>query len=388
MTDREFRVAYIDHSFHQKTKSTLFFEDLLRSRFQVDSYWDERWKGGAKFDFDAIREKKYDAFFFMQIFPEGEEIEYFGERNSVLIPMYDSCVYKKVRDWLPFYKYKFVLFSSTLGDELSREGFEVLTVRYFPPLKEREVTVEKKERYRLFFWQRTSGLSWKRIADKIEPGQFDRIHIHNVQDPGHESGRLKASDFKKNKNVVLSEWFASKEEYEAALEGCDLFFAPRLYEGIGMSFLEAMSGGKCVVAPDHPTMNEYIRHGHNGILYNIKDAEKIIFDPEEVYRCRKNARADAERMREEWLNSREKIFDFIIKMTGVSPAHEARIIREYGNLLSDYRSLAREHADAKEAREAASAELKRIKSSVFYIPFIVKSLVIRSARKLKRLMFQ
>jgi hypothetical protein len=35
-----------------------------------------------------------------------------------------------------------------------------------------------------------------------------------------------------------------------------------------MSFLEAMSMGRCVIAPDNPTMSEYITHGKTGLLYN------------------------------------------------------------------------------------------------------------------------
>lgn len=57
-----------------------------------------------------------------------------------------------------------------------------------------------------------------------------------------------------------------------------LYFAPRKYEGIGMSFLEAMASGRCVIAPDYPTMNEYIKNGETGYLYNFKRPQKIKFD--------------------------------------------------------------------------------------------------------------
>ena len=55
--------------------------------------------------------------------------------------------------------------------------------------------------------------------------------------------------------------------YAPALRRAGIYFAPRLYEGIGISFLEAMAMGKAVVAPDNPTMNEYVTHNVNGFLY-------------------------------------------------------------------------------------------------------------------------
>ena len=38
----------------------------------------------------------------------------------------------------------------------------------------------------------------------------------------------------------------------------DVFISPRKQEGIGMSFLEAMSLGKYIIAINDSTMNEYI----------------------------------------------------------------------------------------------------------------------------------
>jgi glycosyltransferase involved in cell wall biosynthesis len=51
--------------------------------------------------------------------------------------------------------------------------------------------------------------------------------------------------------------------------------APRTYDGIGQSFLEAMSYGIKVIASDSPTMNEYIRHNHNGYLYRLSAPEPL-----------------------------------------------------------------------------------------------------------------
>ena len=50
-----------------------------------------------------------------------------------------------------------------------------------------------------------------------------------------------------------------------------IYIASRPYEGIGMSFLEAMADGRCVVAHDNTTHNEYIEHGKNGFLFDMEE---------------------------------------------------------------------------------------------------------------------
>ena len=45
-----------------------------------------------------------------------------------------------------------------------------------------------------------------------------------------------------------------------------------------MSFLEAMSMGKIVIANNDATMNEYIQHGVNGYLFDYKNPKPLIFD--------------------------------------------------------------------------------------------------------------
>jgi hypothetical protein len=42
-----------------------------------------------------------------------------------------------------------------------------------------------------------------------------------------------------------------------------------------MGFLEAMNLGLCVISPDFPTMNEYIKHQKNGILFDIFNPKKL-----------------------------------------------------------------------------------------------------------------
>jgi hypothetical protein len=71
------------------------------------------------------------------------------------------------------------------------------------------------------------------------------------------------------------EGFLPKDEYFDLVNGCGIFVAPRTKEGIGLSFLEAMARGACVVAYDSPTMSEYIVHGVTGWLFSESSSSPL-----------------------------------------------------------------------------------------------------------------
>ena len=78
-------------------------------------------------------------------------------------------------------------------------------------------------------------------------------------------------------NIKIIDWFESKEEYINTIKFVDVYFAPRIYEGIGLSFLEIMSYGKYIVAFNNPTMNEYIINQKNGFLFDFKTTDIVNF---------------------------------------------------------------------------------------------------------------
>ena len=66
----------------------------------------------------------------------------------------------------------------------------------------------------------------------------------------------------------MSTWFADPSGYDALVERSNVYLAPRLSEGIGMGFLEAMANGMLVLAADAPTHDETISNWISGILFN------------------------------------------------------------------------------------------------------------------------
>lgn len=76
-----------------------------------------------------------------------------------------------------------------------------------------------------------------------------------------------------------------------------------------MVFLEAMAMGKCVVAYDDATMNEYIHNGEDGILFSGREVGPITEGL--ISYVRNNVRQSTGGMRLRWLVDAEKINSFI-----------------------------------------------------------------------------
>ncbi len=70
--------------------------------------------------------------------------------------------------------------------------------------------------------------------------------------------------------MTTSTFLADGEAARAVARAAHFVFAPRPYEGVGLTILEAMAAGQVVIAPDLPTANESIGHLSSGILYELE----------------------------------------------------------------------------------------------------------------------
>ena len=90
-----------------------------------------------------------------------------------------------------------------------------------------------------------------------------------------------------------------------------------------MTFLEAMAMGKCVVAYDDATMNEYIEDGETGVLFSGSPVKPV--DAAKIARVRENLPSARVRWRERWLADAEKVNDFIAGQTQCRPGWRAHL---------------------------------------------------------------
>lgn len=275
-------IAYLDHSFHEQSQSNMFLVDILRRHgHEVDIFWDDLWDGGEAVHFNRLR--AYDIVIMFQntsstLIPNFNRIH----PNVIFVPMLDTlllsyCPHSKPREiFKKFDGSKVISFSTAMHCFAITSGLCSLSVKYYPqPVAERPA---QPTSLRGFFWLRNSSrVSWPLICALLGESKFENLHIHIAPDPKSPTPVLPTQEEKNKYNITTSTWFERKEDYMKILENANVFFAPRLDEGIGQSFLEAMSYGQCVVAPDNGTMNEYILHGLNGLLYDANNPKPLDF---------------------------------------------------------------------------------------------------------------
>ena len=304
------KLALVDHSYHRKTNATSFLIELLKKYFQVKIIWDETWKGGEPTDLGQLVEQGYETIIlFQQISCRKRELMGINQRNLILIPMYDFSRGSSFIFWKKFRYAKIINFSRDLHMKLEKYGLMSKYFQYFPPASDFKPSRLSGDTLSGFLWQRTDRITWNHIRELIKNTDFNKFHIHAAVDPPGYKLILPSEEEKKRYNITISNWFPNREDYLKILSKTNVYFAPRLYEGIGMSILEAMSMGKFVVAPDYPTMNEYIIHGKTGLLYDPKNIKPLDFSNlEEI--C-VNANKYIAQGHKVWLKAEAELIDFI-----------------------------------------------------------------------------
>jgi glycosyltransferase involved in cell wall biosynthesis len=316
------RIAYIDHSYHKKTLSTDFLPNILRERgHAVDYFWDESWAGGEGIPWEAV--VGYDVVIMFQSQAKICGGYYCSlHPNTIFIPMLDQFgvwkgpLFNLQAFWEPFQGSKVISFSTAVHGMAVGSGIRSYYARYYQKTDTATNSgeaseVSQKKGLRGFFWlRRESDLPWQVIRKLIDHTEFENFHIHLAHDPGSPSPTLPSEEEVARFNITTSTWFEDKAEYNALLQRADVFFVPRMEEGIGQSFLEALSRGQCVVAPDHGTMNEYILTGLNGFLFDPKDPRPLDFSC--AHQLGRNARLAAQAGRAAWEENEDKLVNFIL----------------------------------------------------------------------------
>ena len=286
-------LLFIDHECHRKTCSADFFLECLQTRFKIQTHYYSRCYhlelGTNTPDCDVAVSWEFLIsrwrFFFK------------GKRN-IFVPMYDN-------ELLSYWPWKRIAWSGigviSFCDKVSAHArrcgvTNLLDVRYFPDpsfLPQREGDFK-----RVFLWER---------------GELDLKDAEKIFPPS--SGFVI--------DVKHADEFTNREDYLERVAQSGIVVAPRRKEGIGMVFLEAMAMGKCVVAYNDATMNEYIRDGEDGILFDVGPCAPIT--DAQILHVRNNVRRTSEKLRLQWLSDAEKIAGFIEAQTPQCPSFANRL---------------------------------------------------------------
>lgn len=281
-------VAFLANTYHlTKTRSSQFFIDLLKTWFDevVVVPHQDVWAKlpGTKWDLIVVWQHQF----------RPEELEAFGARSVVLVPMYDDCP-KDADYWTRYRGFKVLCFSRTLAELLEPLGLECHRVSYRPPVPENRVTFEGG--LRGFFWPRTTELDWRQVGPLTASTPWSSFHLHTGHTP--PQAILPLPEQIRTPNFHQTDWFERPEDYAQALLEANVFFAPRRFEGIGMAVLEALALGQCVVAPDCPTANEYIGSAVDGFLFDPDHPSPP--DWSQAERLGRAARMASEQGRRKW----------------------------------------------------------------------------------------
>ena len=296
-------LLYIGHAFHNKTKSSDFILDLLSTKYSIEKFDFDPYCDGMGV-FKKLSGLHFDVVILWQIMPDISKLrEYFSFDKIAFFPMYDGVPDFSDPIWSKYFECNIINFSIALHENCKEHGFSSQYIQYFPKPK---TILNMGDEKSVFMWQRVANINPDTIDKVLGVNNINYLYHHQAADPEQN---LKLPSKKFEGKVKISTWFETKEEMDKYMQECALYFAPRIKEGIGMSFLEAMASARCVIAPDFPTMNEYIKNGVTGYLYNQKKPQKIKI--KNVRQIQENTMKYIEEGYKKWDENKHKILDWI-----------------------------------------------------------------------------
>ena len=321
-------LLFIDHIYHKITKNSVFFVDILKRVYNVDIIYFDPYNDMMS-SHERPMKGKYDVVVLWQILLERDELDSMCAYDiGILVPMYDDYISKPHANWYQFFDYKVLCFSRTLYELVSAHGFDA---KYFQFFFKPSYTFNRGSVDSAFFWQRISALNCNTVERLLENTCIKHLHIHRALDPNNNG-----DDANQDKFVVsYSEWFENESEMVECMNESAVYIAPRFYEGIGMSFLKAMACGRCVIAADYPTMNEYIIDGYNGVLW--REGKSILLSPDTIRRIQNNTIEYMTKGYGIWNESIDEVLNWISKKSIPSEVLNAFKL-DYLSLELDYSS--------------------------------------------------
>ncbi len=297
-------MAFVDTSLHKNTKSGDFLRELFAPHFEITNFWDDAWETDEHIPPEILN--KYDYVFYEQTINSFDDLKKITAK-IIWAPMYDGVDFS-FSFWksLSYFNIKAICFSKKLYDICRRYNIDAVYAQYYlnPALLKADIPTTGRH---LFFWHRT-GITFNKLKKIISPNQVDSFKFRSCPDPATSKESISEDDVKDYKIKILSDTFIPKQEYLASLASTNIFIAPRKREGIGMSFIEALAMGQCVLAHNDSTMNEYITDGEDGYLFNIDNPKTI--DLSNVALIIENSRKRAAAGYLKWQKSKQLIIDF------------------------------------------------------------------------------
>jgi len=325
------KIALITHSFHKKTNSApLYVKELFKEdeNFKLDVFYNDEWGPKDKFNLFNTVIEGYDLVVVLQLISLNV-LNKIKSKNIVFIPMFDYSRNFSIPKWSEAFNLKILSPTKGLSFILKNIGLDYFDIKYYPqPNFYIDQNFEN-----VFFWNRVKEIDYKLILKLLNNYQFKNLNIHQNIDNTTILSKPSEIEVRKH-NISYSRWFNSKNEYLEFLENYGIYFASRPYEGGGLaSFMDALKMGKVLVAPSNYPYLDYVEHGKTGILYDINDPSPINFDKLSLQKISKNAHESVIIGREQWIESIDKIHDYLFTNTSNESylVFKSNLLKEFDN---------------------------------------------------------
>ncbi|MDD5216873.1 MAG: glycosyltransferase [Candidatus Omnitrophica bacterium] len=295
--------------------------EILKKEYDIVYVTDDSWRGGAAPDLDEIRKINPSIIVFWQAIANPETMKKL-RGTKVFVPMYDDVFVTSDMFWLQyiFMDLKVLCFCDEIRRYVNKYGLQTKYIKYYPMPNEAAYKKNNDEKINVIFWPRRNEISWDIVKALLGDAPIGKFYYRIFHDPGfmivsddetvgHNAIRLPSKEDVQKYHIQFVEGWLEKEEYFDMINHCNVFIGSRKTEGIGLSFLEAMARGICVVAPDLPIANEYIVNGYNGLLYDLSKPKPLDFT--HIQTLRRNALKTIERGCETWEQEKNSILEFL-----------------------------------------------------------------------------
>ncbi len=312
------KLLLVDHSCHAATRSVHFLHDILSKRFDFSvHYYDQAYRPKLP----PESRLTYDFLVFFEFLP-GRLNLFYPNTRSVFFPMYDNewgskwCWRRIALTGMPV-----VSFCSRVTRFAKQHGVrDVLDVKFFPDPK--KYTGMQGDPRILLLWER-GQMNFSVVKALFSPGTMKKVILLRHPEENINHPELSDSDIAQYNVKIIETGFLPREEYLDIIRSAGTIIAPRKKEGIGMVFLEAMAMKKCVITHRDATMDEYVKHGSNGLLFDMARPSRI--EIADVLSIHENM-PDPTPYYDTWLSDQEKICSFIQETPRLTLTKRARLL--------------------------------------------------------------
>ena len=319
------RLLFVDHAFHQISKSSEFFIELLRQCFEVECRYIEPQpictpqQLAVPYGIDIVVVWQLDYLapvFIEQGFP------------TIVVPMYDGSSGQPDIHWIASSSARFICFSIHLHTRLRQLQCHSRLTKYFPPPVYSSVSFDRP---RAFLWRRRPEDQIDiPLVEKLFGRSICGLHVHDAPDSPGQRQSATSECFP----ISRTSWLEHRADYFLAMQNANIFIAPRLSEGIGHAFLEAMARGMLVVANNAPTHSEYICDGLSGRLFSISNPHPILLN--DAHRLGRKGQDAVVYGHAQWLSERGALMQFIKDCPKPQPSQARGFLERILHLSNAY----------------------------------------------------